>query len=93
MLSTMLLYTKTAATVFLICVFVILTSGPIDFIVNWLLFDKNQRTDNNVSCTSFRWNANKLEQMKCELNEKMCDFHKNIDKIKAAEMTVNEGLE
>ena len=31
--------------------------------------------------------------MKCELNEKMCDFHKNIDKIQAAEMTVNEGLE
>ena len=65
--------------------------APIDFTVNCLLFDKNQRTDNNVSYTSFRWVANNLEQMKCELNEKMCDFHKNIDKIQAAEMTVNEG--
>ena len=67
--------------------------APIDFTVNCLLFDKNQRTDNNVSYTSFRWVANNLEQMKCELNEKMCDFHKNIDKIQAAETTVNEGLE
>ena len=31
--------------------------------------------------------------MKYELNEKIYDFHKNIDKIQAAEMTVNEGLE
>ena len=31
--------------------------------------------------------------MKCELNEKISDFHKNIHKIQAAEMTVNEGLE
>ena len=67
--------------------------APIDFTVNCLLFDKNQRTDNNVSHTSFRWVANNLEQMKCELNEKISDFHKNIDKIQAAEMTVNEGLE
>ena len=29
----------------------------------------------------------------CELTEKICDFHKNIDKIQVAEMTVNEGLE
>ena len=67
--------------------------APIDFTVNCLLFDKNHRTDNNVSNTSFRRDANNLEQMKCELNEKICDFHKNIDKIQASEMTVNEGLE
>ena len=31
--------------------------------------------------------------MKCELNQKIGDFQKNSDKIQAAEMSVNEGLE
>ena len=96
-LSIRFLCTKILLIVFLICVFVILRiwsdHAPIAFTMNCLQFDNYQRTDNYVSYTTFRWDANNLEQMKCELNEKIGDFHKSIDKIQAAEMSVIEGLE